>query len=202
MAPSYGEAHRALQDEFQSRRLADRLNEIIVHQELTDEERQFIESRDMFFLATVDQDGHPTCSYKGGDPGFIRAVDSRTLAFPCYDGNGMFFSAGNIRGQGDVGLLFIDFESPNRLRVHGTATVSDDDPLLARHHEAQLMVRIAIREIFINCGRYIHRYQKLERSPYAPVAGCPTPVPDWKRLPVVEDVLPPADRAKVAADAG
>ena len=53
----------------------------------------------MFFLSTIDQDGRPTVSYKGGDPGFVKVVDSKTIAFPLFDGNGMWYSAGNVVGN-------------------------------------------------------------------------------------------------------
>ncbi|HEX7809304.1 MAG TPA: pyridoxamine 5'-phosphate oxidase family protein, partial [Thermoanaerobaculia bacterium] len=115
----YSSASRALQDQFDTRRLADRLNEVKVHDSFTVADREFIESRDMFFLATVDADGQPTCSYKGGDPGFVTVLDDRTLLFPNYDGNGMYLSAGNVAQTHAVGLLFIDFESQRRMRVDG-----------------------------------------------------------------------------------
>ncbi len=96
--------------------MADLLQQVIVHAEVQDAERAFIESRDMLFLATVDSKGQPTCSYKGGDPGFVKVVDAKTLVLPIYDGNGMFLSLGNIGTNAQVGLLFIDFETPHRLR--------------------------------------------------------------------------------------
>ena len=86
----------------------------------------------MFFLATCDADGNPQCSYKGGDPGFVRVVDDRTLAFPVYDGNGMFLSLGNIRAHANVGMLFIDFEHPNRVRVNGVASRRSRRPIARR----------------------------------------------------------------------
>ena len=95
MAQDYHDGQRALQDRFDTRRLADRLDEATTDT-LDERYRVFIESQDMFFLATVDEHGAPQCSYKGGAPGFVRVVDDRTIAFPLYDGNGMFLSAGNV----------------------------------------------------------------------------------------------------------
>ena len=138
---------RALQEQFQTGRMADLLEQVIVHSEVQDDERAFIESRDMFFLATVDAGGQPTCSYKGGDPGFVKVVEPATIAFPSYDGNGMFLSMGNIRATARIGLLFIDFETPHRLRVQGTASVNDRDPLLAAYPGADLVVRVAVSRI-------------------------------------------------------
>ena len=108
----YHDASRRLQDRFDTRRLADRIEDRIVHDSIDDDDRAFIEARDMFFLATADEDGFPTCSYKGGDPGFVRVLDERTIAFPVYDGNGMFLSLGNLTSNPRVGLLFVDFEGP------------------------------------------------------------------------------------------
>jgi predicted pyridoxine 5'-phosphate oxidase superfamily flavin-nucleotide-binding protein len=156
----------------------------------------------MFFLSTVDHQGRPTASYKGGDPGFVAIVDERTIAFPSYDGNGMFFSMGNIAGHANIGMLFIDFENPHRMRVQGRATVAADDPLLARYKEAELVVRVAIQQTWVNCPRYIHRYRKLDPSRYVPRADCETPLAEWKRLQEVQDVLPPKDDGRAAAAGG
>ena len=131
MTGLYHEGNRHLQDAFDSRRLADRLEAVKVRDHIDDGDRAFIESLDMFFLATADERGRPNCSYKGGDPGFVRVLDERTLAFPNYDGNGMYLSLGNALVNPEVGLLFIDFQRRRRLRLNGTAAVSLDDPLLA-----------------------------------------------------------------------
>lgn len=190
----YGESHRALQQTFETRKLADVMARN-VHAAFSDAEKAFIESRDMMFLCTVDHRGQPTVSYKGGDPGFVRVVEPSTLAFPSYDGNGMYLSLGNIEGNTRIGILFIDFEKPRRMRVHGEATLSVDDPLLECYKEADLIVRVAVTEIFPNCPRYIHKYQKIEPSSYVPRDNCETPVPDWKRREDVQEALRPRDRA-------
>ena len=165
---------------------------------IDDDDRDFIESADMFFLATVDADGHPNCSYKGGDPGFVRVLDNRTIAFPIYDGNGMFLSAGNVLVNPHVGLLFIDFQNQSRMRLNGDATIDLADPLRAAYPEAQFIVRVRAREVFPNCPRYIHHYELVEHSGFVPHAGCETPVPDWKRRDVYRDALPAADPALTA----
>jgi predicted pyridoxine 5'-phosphate oxidase superfamily flavin-nucleotide-binding protein len=186
----YHNGNRDLQNHFDTKKLADRVNELIVHEEITEQERDFITSRDMFFISSVDEQGRPTVSYKGGDVGFVRVIDEKTIAFPSYDGNGMFLTAGNIVLNHDVGLLFIDLEQPQRLRLHGTATVTLDDPLLDEYIDADYIIRITVRNLFLNCPRYIHRYKKVESSEYLPKKGCVAPIPDWKKLDVVQDVLP------------
>lgn len=198
MTRLYGDEHRKLQDAFASRPLADRIEQIAMKTEIGNDERAFIESRDMFFLSTVDDRGRPTVSYKGGMAGFVRVLDGKTLAFPSYDGNGMYLSMGNIAGQGEVGMLFIDFEKPFRLRVQGRATVSRDDALLASYQEAELVVRVELSELWMNCPRYVHRYQKLQTSRYAPRAGTEQPLCEWKRIDAMGDVLRPHETEAVA----
>ena len=193
----YHEESRRLQDRFDTRRLADRLEErYLLDADIDADDRAFIEARDMLFLATVDGDGRPNCSYKGGDPGFVRVLDERTIAFPLYDGNGMYLSAGNVLANPNVGLLFIDFEGRKRLRLNGIASIEEDDPLLAEYPEAELVVRVRTTEVFPNCPRYIHRYRLEERSRFVPHPGAPTPVPDWKRTDWARDVLPADDPAR------
>lgn len=202
MSTMFSSSQRALQERFGTAALADRVSMITMHAEVTDAEKAFIESRDLFFLSTVDPDGQPTCSYKGGATGFVRVVDDGTIAFPSYDGNGMYLSMGNLKTAAKVGLLFIDFETPNRLRLHGIASVDPNDPLLAEYPEAELIVRVAITNLFVNCPRYIHRYQKLGESIYVPKSGCATPPAKWKRIDAFGDTLPARDLAPVAAAGG
>ncbi len=189
MSNFYSPQQRALQDQFGSRALADRVASITVHDFVSDEERAFIESRDMFFLSTIDERGMPTVSYKGGDPGFVAVTDRKTLEFPIFDGNGMYLSTGNVATNGKVGLLFIDFEQPHRIRVHGSARVSTRDGALA--------VRVSVEEVFINCPRYIHRYKKLEASEHVPRPGVPQPVAPWKRIEMFQDVLQGDEKERV-----
>ena len=196
MGDFYHPASRALQDRFDTRRLADRIEQRLVADHVGDSDRAFIEAADMFFLATVDESGQPSCSYKGGAPGFVRVVDPRTLAFPNYDGNGMFLSMGNIAQSRKVGMLFIDFERPRRMRLSGEARISDDDPLLAEYPEAQFLVRVALTQVFPNCPRYIHQYRLVERSTYVPKRGSTTPIPTWKKSDWACDVLPEKDPAR------
>ena len=194
-AAFYNDDARALQDRFDTRRLADRIVEKLVHTELGDDDRALIEGLDMFFLATVDAEGRPQCSYKGGSPGFVRVLDARTLAFPSLNGNGMYLTMGNIAQTSEVGMLFIDFIQQKRIRLNGTATIDLDDPLLPTFHEAELVVRVAIREVFPNCPRYIHRMERAETSRFVPREGCETPVPIWKSREWAVDVLPEGDPA-------
>lgn len=200
MATFYSPEARRLQDKYETRRLADRLADVIVRTEASAEDQAFIASRDFFLLTTVDPEGWPTCSYKGGAPGMVRTSDPRTLLFPCFDGNGMFLSMGNLAGQPKIGMLFIDFENPRRLRVAGRAEIVMDESVVGQFHEAQFVVRVAIEKLGPNCPRYIHRHQRVEVSPYVPTPGVETPVPEWKRYEIFTDSLPQRDLERLARD--
>jgi uncharacterized protein len=188
--PMYHAGCRALQDAFDSRRLADRLEERLTREAFSDDDRAFIECQPLFLLATADADGWPDCSYKGGVPGFVQVIDAKTLVFPSYDGNGMFRSLGNLSINPRVGLLFIDFEQPRRLRVQGLAELRDDDPLQSRFPGAQRIVRVRAERIFPNCPRYIHPMRRVALSEHAPHAGHTPPEPAWKSFEMFCDVLP------------
>jgi uncharacterized protein len=202
MSLMYSSTSRALQDTFDTRRLADRLAEVKVHDHFTADDREFIERLDMFFLATVDAAGQPTCSYKGGDPGFVSVLDDTTLAFPNYDGNGMYLSMGNLAATHAVGMLFIDFEAQRRMRVDGSARLSTDDPLMEHYPGAQFIVRVEAKRIFPNCPRYIHKYELVQRSVYVPRPEATPPIPAWKQAPWAMDVLPARDPARPEASSG
>jgi uncharacterized protein len=202
MSSLYDETHRSFQDRHDSRRLADRL-ESLSHAEFDPNDRAFIQASSLFFLATVDERGRPTVSYKGGAPGFVRITSNNELIFPVYDGNGMFLSLGNISGKSHVGMLFIDFQSPRRLRVQGTARVLPTSDNAAEHYPgAQYLVRVIAESIFVNCGRYIHKLDERKLSPHVPDESGSQPFPTWKRLDVIADTLGEEDRATVMKAGG
>lgn len=192
--PMYHDGMRELQDARETRRIADRLEQVTVHTAFTGEDRAFIERCPMFFIATADTQGRPDCSYKGGLPGFVRVLDDRTLAFPDYDGNGMYRSLGNVLVNPHVGLLFLDFEIPKRIRVNGTARISEDDALRSAYPGSVLIVRVTAERIFPNCPRYLHKMQLVEHSAYAPRQDYTPPVPAWKTFDAFRDALPARDR--------
>lgn len=201
MTDFYGEGAKYLQSEFDTDRLAKKALEVVVHDHFTDDDKSFIESRDMVFIATVDEYGIPQCSYKGGEKGFIRILDPKTLVMPNYNGNGLFLSCGNMLTTKKVGLLFVDFENPNRLRMTGELiSLSKDDQLLKEYHEAEMIIRIKPISVFINCPRYVHRYQKVETSKFVPKCNTETPVADWMTDDLVRDVLPKPIKDKVIAE--
>lgn len=190
----YHEGQREFQDRFDTRRLADRLAEA-ASDTFSETHAAFVQARDMFFIASTDLDGSPDCSYKGGDPGFVRVIDESTLMFPVFDGNGMFRTLGNLKVNQRVGLLFIDLESGSRLRVNGDASVDLDDPLASTYQGALAVVRVRARSVFANCRRYVHEYQKVSPSPFVPRDNVDPPVPDWKLIDWFDGTLAATDPA-------
>jgi predicted pyridoxine 5'-phosphate oxidase superfamily flavin-nucleotide-binding protein len=188
----YHEGNRRLQDQFDSRRISDRLEQKLTRQEFTADDKAFIESLPYFFLASADAAGRPDCSFKGGEPGFVRVTGPSEIAFPDYDGNGMFKSLGNVLVNSSVGVLFIAMHGkPRRLRVNGEARVSRSDHLLSETIGAQLIVRVAVRAIFPNCPRYIPSMQLIEPSTYVPRAGGDVQEPAWKGFADFKDYVHP-----------
>lgn len=198
----YTPEQRALQERHDSLKLADAVVAAIVRDEIEAPHIPFIESRDFFFLSTVSADGEPTVSYKGGPVGAVRVLDSKTLVFPNYDGNGMFKSMGNIAAASKVGLLFIDMQTPNRIRVQGEAQIVTDDPMMSLFPGANMLVRVHVTACFLNCARYIHKHVRISDSPYVPDAQGNQPFPSWKRIDMLQDVLPARDTGRTEAEGG
>ncbi len=168
MSDIYNDGHRQFQNRFDTRSQADRLDEAMVHDTISEADKAFIERMDMFFLASVDDRGRVNNSYKGGEPGFVRVIDDHSIAFPNYDGNGMYLTMGNVSANGQVGLLFIDFEHQRRIRFNGVAAIDAGDPLMAEFPGAEFIVRVRAREVFANCPRYIHEMKLVQRSKFTP----------------------------------
>ena len=198
----YTDAQRAIQRDQGREALADTVFAAIVADALDEMHTAFIESRDFFFLATVDGTGMPTTSYKGGSVGVVRVDGPKTMSFPSYDGNGMYKSMGNVADTGKVGLLFIDLETPNRIRVQGSASVSKDPDLVGRWPGAKMAVTVAVEQVFLNCARYIHKHVRVSDSPYVPAADGAQPHPAWKRIDMVQPALSVEERALTEASGG
>jgi uncharacterized protein len=200
---TYTPKARELQARFDTTNLADAELQVIVHDELTPVDRGFIEGMEMFWLSSVDPSGSPTVSYKGGSPGFVKMPDNKSIIFPCFDGNGMFYSMGNIASTSKVGLLFMDFVKPFRLRVQGNAQLTDDKSVVGIWPGAQFAVKVEITAIIQNCPRYIPRMQRIEASRYIPDAKTgEQPIPGWKRIDAIQPVLPKRDQNKADTAGG
>jgi len=201
MSRLYGKGQRTFQERFGTKKLADRIEDIAVRDEFDDESSAFIESRDFFFLSTIDENNRPTVSYKGGDIGLVKILDKKTAIFPSYNGNGMFLSMGNILNNAEIGLLFMCFEKPHRIRVQCKAELLGDGKFKKFFPGSELVVKCTLHELWQNCPRYIHRYKRISQSRYTPDAYGKSPLAEWKRIDLLEDVLPQNDKDKVR-DAG
>lgn len=196
----YGPGARALQEHFDSRRLADRLAELTLHPQLDDGDLALVADQREVWVSTVDRDGWPDVSYKGGDPGFVKVISPGELQIPIYNGNGMWRTLGNIADTGRVGLLFVDRQRPWRMRVQGTGEILLDAGSTAAFTGAEAVLAVKVARVFPNCGRYIHQGE--QTSPYVPRTGQPAPIPEWKRIPALNEVLPAHDPARAEASAG
>ncbi|MCH2352137.1 MAG: pyridoxamine 5'-phosphate oxidase family protein [Pseudomonadales bacterium] len=199
MSDFFSKSHRQLQREYNTTRLADRLLDSAVTERLSDKQSTFIHQRNMFFLSTVDEFGFPTCSYKGGHTGFVRVINNNKLVFPSYDGNGMFLSVGNIESHNKVGMLFMDFGTPQRLRVTGQARCVSTGSIVDSYPGADLVVEVLVKNVWINCPRYVHPMRAVEQSPYIPDREGVATIALWKRIDLMQDVLNDQDRAEAAS---
>jgi uncharacterized protein len=194
---AYTDKALELQKRFDTQALAAAELQVIVHDALSPADRAFISQMEMFWLASVDPQGSPTVSFKGGAPGFVQMPDDKTLLFPCFDGNGMFFSMGNIASTSHIGMLFMDFVTPSRLRVQGDAKLTDDPAIVGLWPGAQFAVTVAITALITNCPRYIPRMQRVQASRYVPDTKTGhQPIPGWKRIDAIQGVLPQRDQNK------
>ena len=192
----FHEGHRALQDLFDGRRVADALEKHRRLAEFGDEQRMLIEGSAFFFLATAYGDS-VDCSFKGGPEGFVRVTGPASLEWPDFDGNSMYRSMGNILKSGRAGLLFIRFDgSSYRLRVNGAASVVYEHPRLADYPGAKAMVHLDADEIFPNCPRYIPDLASDTASEFLPQTGKPLAKPAWKDRDYIRDILPERDPHK------
>jgi len=198
----YSDSQRDTQERFDTRPLAEAMEAGIVEPKINEAHAAFIASRDFFFLSTVNSTGEPTVSFKGGDVGTVKVIGEKTVAFPAYDGNGMFLSLGNIEDTAQIGLLFIDFETPHRVRVQANATLSTEDPLLSEYPGAIGVVTAEVTSVFVNCARYIHKHERTASSPYVPDAQGKQPYALWKRINHLQEHLPVRDQGKAEKEGG
>jgi predicted pyridoxine 5'-phosphate oxidase superfamily flavin-nucleotide-binding protein len=127
-----------------------------------------IEGADTFFIASFHPRGSADASHRGGRPGFVRVLDTRTLVFPDYPGNNMFNTLGNLAGCPRAGLLFVDFESGEVAQLTGGARLI---------WEPEPAVRVEIDEVRETPGGSPLRFELLEAWPGNPAVtpgGLPT----------------------------
>ncbi len=92
---------------------------------LTENEVQFIASRDSFYMASVGATGWPYVQHRGGPAGFVKIVDERTIGFADFRGNRQYVSVGNLADDNRVSLFMMDYPRRARLKVLGRARPVD-----------------------------------------------------------------------------
>jgi len=131
---------------------------------LTDEETEFIRSRDSFYMATVTETGWPYMQHRGGQPGFLHVIDPTHLAFADYKGNRQMLTTGNLALNDRVCLFLMDYPRRERLKILGHARVEDarEHPELVKQLAEPSLQQIVERLFFIsvisfdwNCPKYI-----------------------------------------------
>jgi predicted pyridoxine 5'-phosphate oxidase superfamily flavin-nucleotide-binding protein len=126
-AIAFTPAVKDLQERYNSRTSYAKYDEDAPPTELGEDERAFIESRDGFFIGTVTETGWPYVQHRGGPPGFLRVLDSRTIAFADFRGNKQYISAGSISRDDRVALFLIDYPNRERLKLFARARIVDND---------------------------------------------------------------------------
>ena len=185
---------RELQDRYEGRAVPDRLEQNRMRTEFNDDDRALINFAPFFFLATATED-NVDCSFKGGEPGFVRITGRQEIAWPDYDGNRMYRSLGNINRSPRVGLLFLRFDghrfdgSAARLRINGRARIDESPDATNDLPGAKRLVRVAVDHIFPNCPRYIPKMELVEPSVYTPKDGYTPPEPEWKSRGFLKDIF-------------
>lgn len=140
----------------------------------TAKEVAFIAQRDSFYMATVSETGWPYVQHRGGQPGFLKVIDDRTLAFADYPGNRQFISLGNLQASQRVALILMDYPNRRRLKLLGRASAADfgRDPNFGGRPD-ELGPDDAVRGLVIalegfdwNCPQYITpRFTEPELAP-------------------------------------
>lgn len=178
----YHDGMRALQDLCDGRRIADAIESHHVHSFLLPEDRKIIANSTQFFIATA-WEGFVDCSVKAGPAGFVRIIGEDIIEYPEYNGNSMYRTLGNLRKNGNCGLLFIQTAEPKKkLRIRGKATVTAADKSRHMDRGTKFLVQIQC-QFFPNCNRYLQD-GPVERG------GQP---PSWKMLPHLREILPADD---------
>jgi predicted pyridoxine 5'-phosphate oxidase superfamily flavin-nucleotide-binding protein len=123
---------KSAQEHYGTRRANERLENLDRVDELTFRETSFIGDIDGFYLATVNQDGHPYVQFRGGPKGFLKVIDERTLAYADFRGNLQYISVGNLNANNKAALILMDYAHQVRLKIFAEIEVIDaaDDPEL------------------------------------------------------------------------
>jgi uncharacterized protein len=135
---------------------------------LTPEQQAWIAHSDTLFIASAHVDGGADVSHRGGNPGFVRVVDARTLIMPDYAGNTMFQTLGNLQANPQVGLLLIDFTGGATLQMSGMARIIWDAQRVAEFAGAERLLEVTVAEAVEIADAHPFRSHTIEYSPFNP----------------------------------
>ncbi len=130
---------------------------------LSAREREFIEARDSFYMASVSEDGWPYVQHRGGPPGFLKVLDGARLAFGDYRGNKQYVSTGHFKRNDRAALFLMDYPNRRRLKILATATVQEADENAALAARLSMEGEGRVERLFVlnveafdwNCPQFI-----------------------------------------------
>lgn len=128
----FSDSVKQAQIESGTRRANERYESVERLSELTENEAWFIGERDGFYMATVNENGHPYVQFRGGPKGFLKILDENTLAYADFRGNLQNISIGNLKANNKAAIILMDYANRTRLKilVEIVAVNAKDDPEL------------------------------------------------------------------------
>lgn len=128
----FSDSVKQAQIESGTRRANERYESVERLSELTENETWFIGERDGFYMATVNENGHPYVQFRGGPKGFLKVLDEKTLAYADFRGNLQNISIGNLKANSKAALILMDYSNRARLKILAEIEVinAKDDPCL------------------------------------------------------------------------
>ena len=131
---------------------------------VTPELTEFLAELDMFYLGTANAEGQPYIQYRGGSPGFLKVLDSQTLAFADFGGNRQFLTLGNLTENSKAFIFLMDYANSQRVKIWGNAKVVEDDAILLDQlrdrdypGKVERAIVFSIEAWDINCPQHIHK---------------------------------------------
>lgn len=159
---AYSDAVLAMQRKMNAVEINAELQHSIGRNSVTPALAAYLGSRISFYLATASAAGQPYIQHRGGPPGFIKAIDEHTLAFPDFEGNKQYISLGNLSENPRVQLFFMDYGQRQRLKIWGKAAIVEDDEALlasvtpeAWRRPLRRAIRVTVEAWDVNCPAYI-----------------------------------------------
>ncbi|MGH8765139.1 MAG: pyridoxamine 5'-phosphate oxidase family protein [Burkholderiales bacterium] len=122
---------------------------------------RFVELSPFVVLSSSSKEGKCDASPRGGEPGFVKAPDAKTLHIPDAPGNNRLDTLENIIGAGGIGLLFLVPGVDETLRVNGRARLVDDPALLRgfanEKRTPKLVIEVKVEDAYLHCAKALMR---------------------------------------------